>query len=264
MYQAFRAPALFLVTLAVSACGVEKSANPLSPAVAGPIPGVNITTPRLVEPAVGARIAVSAQPVTLTVENATSNGPRPLNYLFEVATDAQFTTKLVTRPDITPGANGRTSVTLPVLDTGKTYFWRALARDGANTGTYAAGASFSIFTAAAIEAPIAISPVNGAAVGILTPMLTFQNAVRTGSVGTVVYLLTINTAADLPVGSSLGFWWVEEQAGGLTSFLVPAGVLAGGRQYYWSVMSTDGTLGGNYSKVESFVTPATPAAAPGR
>ena len=36
--------------IALTACQVEKSANPLSPSIAGPIAGVNISTPHLLEP----------------------------------------------------------------------------------------------------------------------------------------------------------------------------------------------------------------------
>ena len=72
------------------ACESEKSANPLSPTVAGPIPGVNITPPKPLEPGNGWRLKGDKQPVTLLLENASSNGVRPLSYVFEVATDAAF------------------------------------------------------------------------------------------------------------------------------------------------------------------------------
>ena len=65
----------------------EKSNNPLSPTIAGPLPGVNITPPNPVQPGQNARIQSDQQPITLMVENANSNGPRPLNYKFDVAVD---------------------------------------------------------------------------------------------------------------------------------------------------------------------------------
>ena len=67
------------------ACESEKSANPLSPTVAGPIPGVNITPPKPLEPGNGWQLKGDKQPVTLLLENASSNGVRPLSYVFEVA-----------------------------------------------------------------------------------------------------------------------------------------------------------------------------------
>ena len=68
---------LLLVAAACSCaagCEVEKSENPLSPTVAGPIPGVEITAPKPLEPGSGAQISGDKQPVTLLLENASSNG----------------------------------------------------------------------------------------------------------------------------------------------------------------------------------------------
>src|SRR5690349_14491055 len=90
-----------LIGLAVSAvlsgCAVEKSSNPLSPTVAGPIAGVNVNSPTPMLPASGAQIAVDQQPVTLTVQNASTNGVRPLSYIFEVAADAGFSSVLFSK-----------------------------------------------------------------------------------------------------------------------------------------------------------------------
>lgn len=261
MYKFLKSLGLLLLPLALTACEVQKSANPLSPSVAGPIPGVNITAPRLAAPANGSRIESTAQPITLSVENAATNGVRPLTYVFEVATDAQFTTKIVTKEGVTPG-NGKTSLTLPTLDSDKTYYWRALAQDGANTGTYATVASFAVFTPAILLPPTAVTPIGGATTANLTPTLTFRNSERSGPVGRVSYLLTINLAPTLQ-GEVVGFWWIPEATGADTSFIVPAGMLTGGRTYYWSVMSTDGTAGMNYSRVESFTTPVAVTPPPG-
>src|SRR5260370_15031587 len=90
------APAIIAV-LGVTACGVSKSANPLSPSVAGPIPGVNITAPTTIQPAVAAQIAVDQQPVTLVVQNASTSGVRPLSYLLDYAAVLAFTNKLFSR-----------------------------------------------------------------------------------------------------------------------------------------------------------------------
>ncbi|PYR25412.1 MAG: hypothetical protein DMF92_20590, partial [Acidobacteria bacterium] len=110
------------------ACATSKSSNPLSPTLAGPIPGVNITAPNPVEPAAGARIAVDKQPLTLTVENATTSGVRPLSYVFEVAIDADFNNKVFFRDSLAPGEGGRTSLRLPdALATGRSYYWRSRA-----------------------------------------------------------------------------------------------------------------------------------------
>src|SRR5438034_53925 len=68
---------LSLTTLlaACVACEAAKSSNPLSPTVSGPIPGVEITAPKTLEPT-NIKIAVDNQPVTLLAENAGSSGAR--------------------------------------------------------------------------------------------------------------------------------------------------------------------------------------------
>ena len=81
------AAALFVVV----GCAVEKTENPLTPTIAGPIAGVEISAPKPLEPAAGAQIPGDRQPVTLLLENALTSGPRPLAYVFEVATDGGFT-----------------------------------------------------------------------------------------------------------------------------------------------------------------------------
>src|SRR5438045_444563 len=95
--------------LAFSAgCERAKSANPLSPSIAGPIAGVSIQAPQPMDPVASAQIPVDQQPVTLTVQNATTNGVRPLSYIFEIAADTGFTNKIFTQNGVEAGSNGRT------------------------------------------------------------------------------------------------------------------------------------------------------------
>src|SRR6185436_18378329 len=84
----------------VTGCTLEKTENALSPTVAGPIPGVGISQPNPVQPRDGQRIMNDTQPVTLTLSNAGTTGVRPLSYLFEVATDAAFATKVFTQSGV--------------------------------------------------------------------------------------------------------------------------------------------------------------------
>ena len=113
---------------ALPACEATKSANPLSPTVAGPIPGVNITPPKPLEPGNGWQLKADKQPVTLLLENASSNGVRPLSYVFEVATDAAFGSKVFTKTGIAPGQAGRTSLKLQRCASDRTHL--LLARPG--------------------------------------------------------------------------------------------------------------------------------------
>ena len=57
---------VLVVGLALAgACSAEKSANPLSPAVAGPIAGVDISAPRLMQPGAGVTVKDTEQPIKL-------------------------------------------------------------------------------------------------------------------------------------------------------------------------------------------------------
>lgn len=233
-------------------CRLQKSENPLSPSVAGPIPGVNITTPRVIEPASGARIPFTEQPVTLTVDNATTSGVRPLSYLFEVASDLAFVNKVFTR-SIEPGQNGRTSVGLPqALATGRTYYWRARAQDGANTGTFSSPSLFEVYTPVVIGPPVLISPIGGVIVSSLSPVLTFQNAPSSGNASALEYYVSV---AEEGQTTPVGVWSITQQPV-TTSFQVPFGVLQLGRQYIWAVRGYDGISQGPWSSIQSFRTPA--------
>jgi hypothetical protein len=243
-----------LLAAAGSACEFQRSSNPLSPTVAGPIPGVQITTPKMVDPSGGTKIPVGNQPITLTVENATTNGVRPLTYTFDLATDSAFSNKVFTRNGIAPG-NGRTSVTLTdPLATGHTYYWRARAQDGANTGAYANSASFDVFTPIVINAPVLSSPAANATVDSVRPRFTVVNAQRSGPVGPITYLIEL---ADSPTFANKAAWTAAEQSG-QTSFDTPSD-LQSSAVYYWHVRASDPTTVGPFSDTRAFATPAAPS-----
>jgi hypothetical protein len=245
--------------LGCAACGVSKSSNPLSPTVAGPIPGVNITQPRLMTPAQSARIAVDQQPITLAVQNSTSNGVRPLTYVFEVATDINFTNKVFVREGIQPGDNGQTTLRLPdALATGRTYFWRVHAQDGANTGSYSAVGSFDVFTPIIINAPTPVSPVNNTIVDSLHPRFTFSNAPRSGPVGAITYIVELSDTDSF--ANKIALWMVGEQPN-QTNLDSPQDLPAS-KQIFWHVRAFDPTTAGPFSATAVFQTPAPVVVAP--
>lgn len=113
----------------VVGCEQAKSANPLSPSIAGPIPGVNISAPQTLEPPAGSEIVQSGDLVTLLIENAQTNGERPLWLQIQLAGDPSFANLLHHADRVTPGEGGRTSYRIPeFLSAGSTYYWRARAR----------------------------------------------------------------------------------------------------------------------------------------
>ena len=89
-HTAVRLFAAGLGLLAAAACEQSKSANPLSPDVAGPIPGVAITAPTPMQPANGQQLVSTQENVQFVFGNPETNGQRPLWIQFQLASDANF------------------------------------------------------------------------------------------------------------------------------------------------------------------------------
>lgn len=252
---------LFLVSPLVvlaAGCAAEKSSNPLSPTVAGPIPGVGISAPSAVEPAQGSRIAVGQQPITLVVENATTTGVRPLSYLFEVAADGDFNNKLFVRDNVEPG-DGRTTMRIPdALPSGRTYYWRARAGDGANTGPYSNATVFDIFTPVVIDRPTLLSPINNTTLSDLAPTFRLRNAPRSGPAGEMAYEMNLAESATFAGAVT----WVFPERPNESTLNSPAG-LGYSKQYFWRARAYDSLDHiGPWSDIAVFSTPAAPPPPP--
>jgi hypothetical protein len=248
-------PAVLLLSLV--ACEAEKSSNPLSPSVAGPIAGVEITAPKLLEPGQGFKFKESQQPIRLLIENASSTGVRPISYIFEVAADSEFQSRVFARSAIPPGDDGRTSVVVDRLEAGRAYYWRARAEDGANTGQFAT-AGFELLPKPQLDAPSAQSPINGETVGSRRPELRAGNSNRNAAVGTPQYEFQVALdqafAAVVAVGGS-------GEGDGSTTFTVGSDLTAA-TTHFWRVRASDGETTSNWSGTQSFRTPAAPAPGP--
>ncbi len=248
-----------VAAIAVAGCETTKSSNPLSPTVAGPIPGVNITTPKVLLPSAGTKIAVDQQPITLLIENAATTGVRPLTYMFEVATDVNFSNKVFARDQIAPGDGGRTSLRLPdPLATGRTYYWRAHAQDGANTGAGSPATNFDVFTPIVIGMPAPVAPPPNSTVDGLRPKFTVNNVARSGPVGAISYLIEIADSDSF--ANKVAAWTVTEQSN-QTVFQIPTD-LAYAKVYYWHTRAFDPTTAGLFSATQAFVTPSAPPPPP--
>ena len=198
-----------LVVAATAAGCTEKSENPLSPSVAGPIGGVSITAPKLLEPLNQSSFA-SGTAVTLLFESATSSGERPITQQVEVALDPEFAQRVHTADKLPPGAGGRTSYTLPVLQEGRSYFWRVRAGDGANTGPYSPASIFAINLSVRIETPVPLAPVRRDTITGVQPTLVVQNTAITGT-SNVMYRFEV--AADQGFGQIIAIWSVPRSGG---------------------------------------------------
>ena len=241
-----------LLAIFVAACEVEKSKSPLSPSVAGPIAGVEITAPRALEPAQGARIKQSQQPIRLTVENASTSGVRPLSYTFELATDEGFQNRLYARSSVVPGDGGRTWVQLDRIGAGGTYFWRARAEDGANIGPYSS-VRFEVLPPPELSAPALLSPINNERVGSLRPTLSVGASNRNAAVGPLTY--EVHVAIDVAFAQIVANWATPESAG----LNFTPGDLPANRQLFWRARTSDGETTSPWAATQTFQTPGAPA-----
>ena len=256
MIRMLAAGAVVAAAISLTACEATKSSNPLSPTVAGPIPGIEISAPKMLEPTTGTKISVEKQPVTLLIENAGSNGPRPLTYTFDIATDAAFSNKVFSRDGITPGANGRTSLRMTdVLATGHTYFWRVRAQDGANTGPFATPAAFEIFTPIVIDVPGLSAPAANSTVVTLRPTFTIANAPRSGPVGAMSYLIEV---ADSDSFANKAATWSVAETPNQTTAVSPVD-LSYGKVYYWHARAYDSSTVGPWTFTQAFQMLSEPA-----
>lgn len=243
--------------LAVGCVSTEKSENFLGPSVAGPIPGVLITAPTPITPVQGARVSAATQPILFEVENATSSGVRPLSYRFEIAADAEFTTRLLEGQGIPPGEDGRTRFRPPdMLAAERSYYWRVKAEDGANDGPFTLPLTFRVFTPVTLGQPTAVSPSGN--ISTLQPQFVIGNVSRLGPVGSIVY--AIEVADNDGFAPLIGDWRVFEQSG-QTRLSSPI-LLPANKQLFWRTYAADETARGPVSAVQTFRTPSSAPPAP--
>ena len=250
--------ALAVSVLAVSVgCEKAKSSNPLSPDVAGPIPGVSISAPKPLEPTGNAQVVANGQPQSLVIENAGTSGQRPLFLQLDVATDIDFSRVVHQADRVTPGDGGRTNYRLPSpLASGHTYFWRSRAADGANTGPYSAVASFVVIDPVSIGAPTPLEPLGN--ISTNRPEFKMRNGTISGPAGPVVYRMELATAPD--PSAVVAVLSASPHPSGTTSMSL--GDLPWDKTLYWRVYATDGAMQSAYSSVASFKTPAPPPPPP--
>jgi len=244
-----------VLLLALGACQTSKSSTPTAPTVAGPIEGVTISSPVLLEPSQGFKFKESEQPIKLVVQNATTTGVRPLTYSFEVASDNTFSTKVFSRAGVAPG-DGKTSVVIDRLEIGRSYYWRAWAEDGANVGTKAS-AGFEIFPKASVSAPMPAAPSNNEQVSSTTPTIVAHNASTAGPVGYLSYEFQV--ASDQAFGHLVAAGIVNEGSGQTTFNSSP---LSSGGTFYWRVRAGDSETKSGWSTTQAFRTPNAPPPPP--
>lgn len=249
-----RAVGLGLVALVAAGCQQSKSANPLSPDIAGPIPGVSITAPKPLEPAVGQTLESTQQPFRFLIENASTSGLRPLFLQFQLASDSAFQTIVHNADRLEPGPNGRTSYTMNVaLTTAGTYHWRSRSFDGANTGPWSAPASFTLAEPVIIETPIPIAPVGQ--IDTVTPQFVVRNGRISGPAGPVIYRFEV---ATLPDPGAIAAVLSTSVGSGSTTTLASGSAAPYATTLYWRAFATNGTVESPRSAWAAFRTPNAP------
>ena len=271
---AVRIVLLGFMAVVIAGCS-EKSRNPLSPNVAGPISGVNISAPSQTETVGGQLVRADEQPVVLTFAEASSNSERPFWYEVGIATDAQFAsivhasgqiepTSAALAPSTRSGQNvgtGTETYRVPETLAVRKYYWHVRAADGANLGPFSETAQFEIFTPVTIATPSPVSPINGEVIGGLRPTLKATSAEITGPATDIKYRFEI--ATDSAFADLVAVLTVAP--GGQTTLATP-GNLTGDTLYTWRVRASasgrEGRVDGPWSANGSFRTPPLPAASP--
>jgi hypothetical protein len=245
----------------LSACQVQKSANPLSPQVAGPIAGVEISSPALLEPGQDWELRTRDQPIKLLFQNANSNGERPLTYAFELAADAAFKNVVFARTGVQPDPGPETRFQLPDRLAAGTYWWRTRAEDGANASPYSAVKSFNVLAEVVLAPPIPSTPKNGALLSDITPDFRVKAGARSGVTDDLEYIVQISNNSSFTSIAAIFTTkesWPETHIDNGYSFLHD-------RTYYWRVRAwhtADGSEFSNWSATQTFKTPKPPADPP--
>jgi len=156
---------------------------------------MSFVAPVAQQPSNGLSYAFNQQPVTLVINNVARTGTSPVTYAVEVSTTSTFPTTTVTQSGIPEGNNGSTSVTLPQLAGGTTYFWRWRASVDGIAGEPSAAQSFSVRPNIVIGVPTFKEPAIGAEIFAARPVFTINNAVNTGPAGPITYEFQVSTSA---------------------------------------------------------------------
>lgn len=225
---------LFAASVMAAGCEVSKSSNPLSPSVAGPIAGVVISKPNLLEPGQDWQIFMRDQPIKLLFQNSHTNGQRPITYTIEIAADAAFTSVIFKRTGVQGSGGDTTSLQLPdTLATGRKYWWHVRAEDGANSSDYSDAKSFFAVTPVSLGPPTAKTP--SGTLDTTTPEFKIQGGSQSGPIAHIVY--TVQVANDQAFTSIAALFLPDET--------LPETTVAQNYQflnnhtYYWRVQAKD-------------------------
>jgi hypothetical protein len=247
--------------LGAGACDkvIQKSANPLTPTIAGPLSGVVFTPAASVQPAQNAQIKYLDQPVTFSFDAPTSTSPRPFTMRLQISTATAFTETVFDRGGLELPSTG-TRVTLRLSDrlAAGVYYWRVRAEDGANNSDWSGPSAFQALEPVVIGAPTPVSPINNVRVTTRSPDLVVSNAASSGPHKAIQYQFQGST--DAAFATTLADVVVGEMSG--QTRVAVNGLLAYNTTYYWRVRAGDGETISNWSPIAAFITPVAPPPTP--
>jgi hypothetical protein len=206
---------------------------------------VVLPAPVLVSPANAAQVEYHTQPLKLLVDNGASTGGVLVSDMFEVATDAAFTTLVVSK-SLPQSAGGQTSLMLDPLPAG-TYSWRVRAAAGDTTVT---SPTFTFNIAVALPPPVLVFPASAMLIGHLNQPITLivQNPVPSPPVSGITNSFDVATDsafADMVVSKS-----TPQRVNGPTTLVLDP--LPPNTMYYWRVRSAASGAIGAVSATASF------------
>jgi hypothetical protein len=172
-------------------------------------PSMSFVSPVLQTPANGVTFNFAQQPITLRIVNAVRTGSAAVTYALDVSTSSAFASSAVTLEGIAEGTDGTTTVTLPQLEGGRTYFWRSRAVVDGIAGENSPTQQFVVRPNIILGTPGIQTPTSGSDVFSVRPTFTIINASRTGPAGTIFYEFQVSSSAAF--GSLLSSATVQEQ-----------------------------------------------------
>jgi hypothetical protein len=183
---ALRAPRLLLALVAGMALACEAAPSG---------PSITFTSPFGEAPATGSSYAFAQQPVTVTITNTARSGNATVTYEVDVAQSEAFSPLVASITGVAEAAGGTTTVTLPTLEGGRTYYWRSRAVVDGMSSVPSAPRMFVVRAPVTIQAPGIVAPADQVRVFTGKPTFTVRNATRSGDAAALSYEFQVSSSA---------------------------------------------------------------------
>jgi len=201
--------------------------------------GLPPAAPVLISPAYGA----AEIPVTPLLD--WSDSPGATKYRIQVSAYSSFAVLWI---DDSSSSVSQFQVSPGSLAYNSGYYWRVKAKNDMGWGNYQSPFRFFTLVNPPPQAPVLVSPTNGAAGVSLTPMLDWNDVS-----GITKYRVQVSTS---PAFTGL---IVDDSSVVVSGYTVASGILNPNTLYYWRTAAKNTSSWGNYSQVWSFRTISVPS-----